>query len=445
MHSTLVALSDELKSHITTLDQYIPNEGPFTITYGWNCPSISKGDLHDVIHRAIEQIEQFDGQLISDTTTVIEQLTAKLLALRTHTLPQFPSGNYPTVLQPYILSLLHIEQLLRVALPDPSVAECADYVLKAKALRKKLEGLESRVNELDPNIHDLGSKVARILAADEAATSLPADLDDLDDLRQAKQEIIRLQNESNLHYMTMVQEGGHRSSSLDDKLNACQAIKETMEQQSVESQTLLKQLRELHRIGTSTVLAGAFQQRANSLGNSVYAWLFILLCALLGAMYVGHERAQIISTLLQDPKIPALNLLIQTLLMVLSVGPAVWLSWVATKQISQRFKLAEDYSFKASIGNAYEGYRKEAVDLDGDFRRKLFTSTLDRLDEQPLRVMEIENYGSPVQEVATSSGFWDFMKHVVGNRNSLNSATSSHSVPQYLAESEKKIASAANE
>ncbi|STQ89349.1 hypothetical protein [Iodobacter fluviatilis] len=442
MHTTLVALSDELKSHISTLDQYILNEGPFTVAYGWNCPSISKGDLHDVIHVAINRIEQFDGKLSSDTTIVIEQLTAKLVALRTHTFPQFPSGNYPAVLQSYVLSLLHIEQLLRAALPDPSVAECANYVLKAQELRNKLKGLESRINKLDPSTQDLEHMVARIRAADETATRLPADLDEL---RQAKQEITRLQNESNQHYQTMLQEGGHHRRSLDDKLNACLAIKEMMDQQSVESQTLLKQLRELHRIGTSTVLAGAFQQRANSLGNSVYAWLFILLCALLGAMYVGHERAQLISTLLQDPKIPALNILIQTLLMVLSIGPAVWLSWVATKQISQRFKLAEDYSFKASIGNAYEGYRKEAVDLDDDFRRKLFTSTLNRLDEQPLRVMEIENHGSPVQEAAKSSGFWDFMKHVAGNRNSLNSETSSHSVPQYLPESEKKITNAANE
>lgn len=43
---------------------------------------------------------------------------------------------------------------------------------------------------------------------------------------------------------------------------------------------------------------------------------------------------------------------INVLLTMLSVSAPVWLGWVATKQIAQRFRLAEDYAYKASISNA---------------------------------------------------------------------------------------------
>lgn len=63
----------------------------------------------------------------------------------------------------------------------------------------------------------------------------------------------------------------------------------------------------------------------------------------------------------------------------------MWFAWLATKQIGQRFHLAEDYAFKASVAKAYEGYRKEAARIDPEFEARLFGSALTRLDEAPLR------------------------------------------------------------
>jgi hypothetical protein len=87
---------------------------------------------------------------------------------------------------------------------------------------------------------------------------------------------------------------------------------------------------------------------------------------------------------------------------LLSVGGPVWFAWLATKQIGQRFRLAEDYAYKASISKAYEGYRREAAQLDEDFQRRLFASALTRLDEQPLRFVEHATHGSPWHELLAS-------------------------------------------
>lgn len=93
---------------------------------------------------------------------------------------------------------------------------------------------------------------------------------------------------------------------------------------------------------------------------------------------------------------------INVLLTMLSVSAPVWLGWVATKQIAQRFRLAEDYAYKASISNAYEGYRREAVNLDASFQTRLFDSALTRLDETPGRLVEAGSHGSPLHELLAS-------------------------------------------
>ena len=91
------------------------------------------------------------------------------------------------------------------------------------------------------------------------------------------------------------------------------------------------------------------------------------------------------------------------ILSILSVGAPLWFAWVATKQITQRFRLAEDYAYKASVAKAYEGYRREAAKIDPAFAARLFGSSLTRLEEAPLRLMEENSHGSPLHELFGSS------------------------------------------
>lgn len=91
-------------------------------------------------------------------------------------------------------------------------------------------------------------------------------------------------------------------------------------------------------------------------------------------------------------------MLIQMVLSLLTVGAPVWLAWLATKQISHIFRLEQDYGFKASFAKAYEGYRAEAVRLDPQFEARLFASALQRLDENPLRLVADNQAGSPLND-----------------------------------------------
>jgi hypothetical protein len=99
---------------------------------------------------------------------------------------------------------------------------------------------------------------------------------------------------------------------------------------------------------------------------------------------------------------------------MLSVGAPIWFGWLATKQIGQRFRLAEDYAFKASISRAYEGFRREAARVDKNMEARLLASALTRLDELPLRLIETDTHGSPWHELASSDLVKDAMRAVPG-------------------------------
>jgi hypothetical protein len=139
----------------------------------------------------------------------------------------------------------------------------------------------------------------------------------------------------------------------------------------------------------------------------MWVWVFGLVCSLVLGAFIGsnqlHNLAVAIGTASEQRTTLDGRIWIDLLLSVLSVGAPVWFAWVSTKQIGQRFRLAEDYGYKASISMAYEGYRREAALLDPVFQSRLFSSALTRLDEIPLRLVETDTHGSPWHELASSN------------------------------------------
>lgn len=134
-------------------------------------------------------------------------------------------------------------------------------------------------------------------------------------------------------------------------------------------------------------------------------WVAGLTVALIGGTAIGANRVQILTEALS---ISAPNwgiIWLHIILSIVSVGAPLWFAWLATKQIGQRFRLAEDYGYKSSVAKAYEGYRREAARIDEDFENRLFDSALTRLEEAPLRLVDEESHGSPWHELISSDAF----------------------------------------
>ena len=109
--------------------------------------------------------------------------------------------------------------------------------------------------------------------------------------------------------------------------------------------------------------------------------------------------------LLDQSSVDGTKFAIQLIVIAVGLGAPIWLAWMATKQIGYRFRLAEDYEFKAAVAKAYEGYRKEAVSIDPKLAERLFESTMKRFDEHPLRLVERTTAGSPFGEIGRSGIF----------------------------------------
>src|SRR5690606_10015243 len=101
-------------------------------------------------------------------------------------------------------------------------------------------------------------------------------------------------------------------------------------------------------------LAAAFHERSVILGGSIKSWVAGLIIALVAGGYFGSQQIAKLSESMNGSSNPIEIVIINLALAILSVGAPIWFAWISTKQIGDRFKLSEDYAFKASISRAYE-------------------------------------------------------------------------------------------
>jgi hypothetical protein len=155
-----------------------------------------------------------------------------------------------------------------------------------------------------------------------------------------------------------------------------------------------------YRSKTNENLSRAFAERSKEITETIWLWVFGLVIALIIGGLLGSMQLSSLTNLIKNNTNVQNNiaLWIELILTVIFIGGPFWFACVATKQISQRFRLAEDYGYKAAISRAYEGYRREAEKFsktDPEFQARLFASALSRLEELPLRLVERKVYKSP--------------------------------------------------
>ena len=161
-------------------------------------------------------------------------------------------------------------------------------------------------------------------------------------------------------------------------------------------------------------MAAAFSERSKELARSMWFWIVGLVAALATGSFLGTNQLLALSDAFSSPGASASVIVLNILLSILSVGAPVWFAWLSTKQIGQRFRLSEDYGFKASVSRAYEGFRREAARFDEDMGAKLLGSALARLDELPLRLVEEQSHGSPWHELTSSDVVKKAMNEIPG-------------------------------
>jgi F0F1-type ATP synthase membrane subunit b/b' len=285
--------------------------------------------------------------------------------------------------------------------------------LLPKKIINRLGLYQSNLQAIEEKTGNIESKIDTINEAYDAAESLPTTLKSLRDTNEKINELNENSERNANSIGDRLEQAKIDSKELTEiKNNVAQLHKDVAKEASdylnqlkVEAQGYIDKCEEAFRTTTSKGLAGAFEDKAIKLNASIRLWVAGLIAALGAGAIVGYTRLHALEAYLSSPNSSGIKLTIQLILSILSVGAPLWFAWLATKQIGQRFRLAEDYEFKASVSKAYEGYRREAMQLDADFSQRLFGNALTRLEEPPLRFVEETAHSSPIMEMLSSDGF----------------------------------------
>lgn len=385
MHEALIAITDQLEKVITQLKSQVPSDEPFGTAHGnYSFPGLTRAELVEEAQSIIDMIDDNEVELLGSSEARIKDYERRLLHLQQQTIPQM-WGNAGSAVPSYMFTLAGLRKALEPVLKTDDRAEALAALRK---LNTQLRGMQARVNGLEPRTVSLTSMVERIEQAYNAADQLPADLELLSEAQQKVNDLFQEATKDQGRIQVLRDQADQLDSQLKESANEAEAVLERCET--------------AYSAATSVGLAAAFSERSTALSKSMWFWVAGLAAALVAGSYFGSNQLHTLSELFKIPNLSTSVVALNLLLSLLSVGAPVWFSWLATKQIGQRFRLAEDYAFKASISRAYEGFRREAARFDKDMEAKLLTSALTRLDELPLRLVEPDTHGSPWHELASS-------------------------------------------
>ena len=408
MDKNLSLFIKSLESLKETIDEASINEAGFQ-AHGWNQVHLTKEQVSYVISNQISKLKSYgDKEVTKGFSSAINSHIEKIDLLNTNSKTYF--NNNPSHL---LYSVPGILLTLQVIFSDIdyelfSYENIKDKKLLPRGLAVRLRSTKANLDKIDESCGSLKEKIDIINEAHEAAESLPTDLASL---QEAKRELTALISAANTELNSTKKE----LSSLKEETvllkseakKACEEVellKEKATSSAKEASNLVEQCDDALQITTTQGLAAGFDQKANELKKSIWVWIFGLLIALGAGAWVGAERVGAFTEILTN-ELTAGQAILHTIMSIFSIGGPLWLAWISTQQINQRFKLSEDYSYKATVAKSFTGFKKFAERFDPSTEERLFNSTLDRLDEMPLRLIEGKDYNSPWHEFTDSDSF----------------------------------------
>lgn len=395
MHKIFEDLIDELELIRDALPSAVPSTEALALVHNnWSFPAVTVPELQLRAQLIIDRINERGGEIVRANEPLLAHYALRLKFVRTSTLPQIWS-NAGAGIWAYYCTLDALELALEGALDSTSQQDIEKSI---QASTRQARSMEAKLHELKDRSQHLDVMVSRIESAHTAAEELPTDVHSLKEARIKVESILRASDVDRDHIGTARQE----SEQLHDDMLRFAAT----------AQEVLRKCETAYASATSTGLAAAFSERSNKLDRSSIGWIVGLILSLLIGSIFGSTQLTRLAEVVGRSDTQGFTIAINLVLAVLSVGGPIWFAWLSTKQIGQRFRLSEDYAFKASISRAYEGYRSEAARIDPELQRQLLGSALSRLDEQPLRLVETDSFGSPWHEVLSSEVMKDAMKAV---------------------------------
>lgn len=406
---SLIAVGDRLEAQFK-IHGWQPTQNVHT-QLNWMAPALSLNDLKEELQFSAERVRTLKmRRMTAHESSYTFQLKVRADSLNVANVQSGFDAVFGAVLELANAVFRHIPP----PPPPPPKVDWEDIKgqrdLLPKDLVKRLRYVEARLQDLEPRSESVGQQIADIEAAHQTAEQLPTDLADLaaqkGDLAKIVNEATRLEVEITAAH-----------TRIEDTLGRVEATETETKAHIVSVNTaadnMIKRSEQALRGATSVGLAKAFDTRSKALSKSGALWVSGLAAALLVALIIGAERVHSLKDVLAGDKSTAV-ILANVLLALVGIGAPIWFAWLSTKHIGTNFRLAEDYAFKASVSQAYEGYRAEAVEIDVELQKRLFSAALTRLEESPIRLLDTNNHSSPLAELLNNPTIVKSLEQIPG-------------------------------
>ncbi|MFM9971930.1 MAG: hypothetical protein ACKVQK_26415 [Burkholderiales bacterium] len=150
-----------------------------------------------------------------------------------------------------------------------------------------------------------------------------------------------------------------------------------------------------------TGMAASFTARRTALRFPMAVWAGVFGVAIIGLSILGLVYIEPLIATAHWEHIPAKLAL---------TAPLIWLGWFAVKQYGYTTRLREDYAYKEASAKSFEGYKREAGQVDAEMLKRLLETAIENLGQNPIRIYDThDNHGSPMQELfekATKDDRW---------------------------------------
>jgi hypothetical protein len=392
LENVCIALDDLAKSLLTITT----DDRTMTEIYGWNCPALTRHDISNIAKNISTRVKENDINIIdADLIKEISKIPLRINVFNANTFPQLLSTNFLNAMTSFMALIDWINHTLK---PIFSWQILQDNKALPNQIAKRLRSIQIELDNLIPEKDNLKNQIKLINDATDAAESLPTDLESL---KEARKKIDVISTDSAILF-----------GKIDTYYKDADSNSNKILSKKKEADQLVEQCEEAYRITTTKGLAAAFDQRADKLSQTMWIWVVGLLLSLIAGGLIGASRFQALAKSLEAANPQWGVIWVDIVLSLIGLAAPIWFAWLATKQINQRFRLSEDYAFKASVAKAYEGYRREAARIDEAFEARLFSSALSRLEEAPLRLVDSDSHGSPWHEFFGSPAFQKAMNTV---------------------------------
>lgn len=295
--------------------------------------------------------------------------------------------------------------------------------VELEAIRTKTKELQDEYFEIEPQVADLTEKLEKIGAfyddieskSDEvdelklsAETAQKAILDAASNATVKAEVITKYEAETKTQKQEVVSLAT-RLTGLEKKLKALLIDSQDHVRQSEENLKKVSELEQTNshqqqviqqtlKMASKYGMAASFKERKDELHWPMWAWAGLFTLSIIGLFVTGSVY---VIPQLENPENATLT---GVLVKISLVTPWVWLGWMAAKQYGYISRIREDYSFKYASALAFEGYKKEALDVNREMLGGLLSVATENMSLNPLRIYgsEENNHASPVHEALSS-------------------------------------------